>query len=79
MAALYNQAVSQEAIVGFPEPEPEQALRSGLEPAAEPGSAPERASDTPEIDDRRLELRRIALQHVRKLGDPVLRTRALAV
>ncbi|MGI8558050.1 MAG: peptide deformylase [Solirubrobacteraceae bacterium] len=43
-----------------------------------PATSRERDRES-EIDDQRLALRRAALAHVRKLGDPVLRSSALAV
>lgn len=62
--------MSQEATVALPGPEPEP------EPEYEPGQEREPVR---EIDQERLALRSLALQHVRKLGDPALRSSALAV
>jgi len=58
-----------DATLDVPEPEPG--------PSEPPG--PAQPESEHEIDHERLELRRLALQRVRKLGDPALRSRALAV
>lgn len=63
-----------------PAPEPEPALAGGVD--AERVSAEveaEPVAEAPAIDPELLERRREALRHVRKLGDPVLRARAIEV
>jgi peptide deformylase len=71
-----------------PEPEPEPGAQSAAdpsldlepdhEPGSDPGSEPEPAAEA-EIDPELLERRRHALRFVRKLGDPVLRARAVEI
>ncbi|HEU0317239.1 MAG TPA: peptide deformylase [Solirubrobacteraceae bacterium] len=51
-------------------------VESDREPASEPGPEP---APEPEIDPELLARRREALRYVRKLGDPVLRARAIEV
>ena len=49
------------------------------EPPEPPEAAIEERPEPPPLDPEVLERRRVALSHVRKLGDPVLRTKALPV
>jgi peptide deformylase len=49
------------------------------EPPEPPEEAPEERPEPPPLDPEVLERRRVALSYVRKLGDPVLRTKALPV
>src|ERR1700709_2195326 len=49
------------------------------EPLEEPEEQPEEEPERPQLDPEVLERRRVALSYVRKLGDPVLRTKAMPV
>ncbi len=67
-----------------PQPGPDRAAPATESVAAEPVAQPDAESDSaanaePEIDPEVLARRREALRHVRKLGDPVLRAKAVEV